>query len=413
MVANYLAGDSMEEAAKKQGFTHHTCGAALTEAGIKRRTQSESVRQRAVDEDFFANIDTEEKAYWLGFLLADGNVYARTVFLGLKSSDRYHVVAFGKALKSDAKVVDKQNDGGYGNQTSMLSYIRINSVKLVADLAKLGIVPRKSLIVRPWEGPEHLMRHYWRGVIDGDGSFFWDERTHSPYLSLVGSKWVVEAFAEFITETVGHQGSLGQVGKSFTVSFGGVRGPQVIARLLYDDATVFLERKKLLADEFQTRELRQDPFRWKHLTKESLEALLLKHDSWVGVAKELGGSAKVLQGIGARLGVARVTRDWSKYTPERLNEMHKRLGSWNAVAAELGCPVSDVYLACKRKGMNRRSTNQAKHMGREELENLYSHHGSWEEVAATLKISSAVLKYRRKQLGMPISEKYSKYASGR
>jgi hypothetical protein len=31
-----------------------------------------------INEDFFQEIDTEEKAYWLGFLYADGYIHVRS-----------------------------------------------------------------------------------------------------------------------------------------------------------------------------------------------------------------------------------------------------------------------------------------------------------------------------------------------
>lgn len=45
------------------------------------------------DEHVFDVIDTEEKAYWLGFLTADGYIYSRdnTFGISLASIDKHHV----------------------------------------------------------------------------------------------------------------------------------------------------------------------------------------------------------------------------------------------------------------------------------------------------------------------------------
>ena len=54
----------------------------------------------------FDSIDTEEKAYWLGFLFADGSVSARDnqVELSLSSIDRGHLQKFRRFLESKNEV---------------------------------------------------------------------------------------------------------------------------------------------------------------------------------------------------------------------------------------------------------------------------------------------------------------------
>ena len=54
------------------------------------------------DEHSFDVIDTEEKAYWLGFLYADGNVSntKNEVGITLQSSDIKHLYKFKTFLKS-------------------------------------------------------------------------------------------------------------------------------------------------------------------------------------------------------------------------------------------------------------------------------------------------------------------------
>ena len=56
----------------------------------------------------FENIDTPEKAYWLGFIAADGCVYVReknaTIRIAIKSSDKEHLEKFKKFMESDVKI---------------------------------------------------------------------------------------------------------------------------------------------------------------------------------------------------------------------------------------------------------------------------------------------------------------------
>lgn len=48
--------------------------------------------------------------------------------------------------------------------------LSVGSRRLADALIGLGIGPRKSATQEPWNGPEDLMPHYWRGLFDGDGS---------------------------------------------------------------------------------------------------------------------------------------------------------------------------------------------------------------------------------------------------
>jgi len=66
-VAVYLAGASRREAAAMFGYSGDACLKALKRRGITPRSYEEVCIRYSVDETFFDCIDTEEKAYWLGF----------------------------------------------------------------------------------------------------------------------------------------------------------------------------------------------------------------------------------------------------------------------------------------------------------------------------------------------------------
>ena len=128
--------------------------------------------------DYFKNIDTEEKAYWLGFLYADGNVRVKDKYvleIGLKADDELHLIklanALGDNLSPKYKAV-KGKDKIY-DSTKLL----IVNKNIVLDLIDKGCVPRKSMTLTfPNEKvlPKHLQRHFIRGYFDGDGSIYWN-----------------------------------------------------------------------------------------------------------------------------------------------------------------------------------------------------------------------------------------------
>lgn len=121
-----------------------------------------------INEDIFNIIDNEEKAYWLGFLYADGYVGLNTnhIELSLASCDYGHIVKFAKFLNFQ---VNKINDN------SIRARISFRNKKIKNDLIRLGCTPQKSLSIKfPPNNivPKEMLFHFIRGYIDGDGSIF-------------------------------------------------------------------------------------------------------------------------------------------------------------------------------------------------------------------------------------------------
>ncbi len=75
----------------------------LVKNGVEMRSNKQNSRKYSVNDDYFSIIDTEEKAYWLGFIFADGyisNKNGKRVGITLKSSDRDHIIKFAKAISA-------------------------------------------------------------------------------------------------------------------------------------------------------------------------------------------------------------------------------------------------------------------------------------------------------------------------
>lgn len=116
------------------------------------------------DEDYFENIDTEEKSYWLGFFYADGYVRDRKTHsesrlkLGIK--DLEHLEKFKKTLKADNDIQIKEK----------LAILALNTRKFTKHLIDKGCHQRKTFTIKfPYFLNEHLIRHFIRGYFDGDG----------------------------------------------------------------------------------------------------------------------------------------------------------------------------------------------------------------------------------------------------
>jgi len=181
MIEAYLNGATSTKAASIFGYSNATCINVLKQRGIMIRTRSEALRRNALDESFFDSIDTEDKAYWLGFLTADGCVRGgRSVDINLQIGDSVHLQKFAESLHSEHPVGFREVVSSNGTVCPQAT-IRISSIKLVAALNCLGLWPNKTFNVRPCEQvSEPFLAAYWRGIFDGDGWIYFNDLAKKP-----------------------------------------------------------------------------------------------------------------------------------------------------------------------------------------------------------------------------------------
>lgn len=174
LIKDYRSGLKNKEIREKYKVSDTKIFSILTKNKVERK----GTKKYNVDENFFENIDTEEKAYWLGFLYADGYVRNiknnRSAELRLKLSykDIEHIKLFKRNINSEHKINIKTQKMKINDKTyySKLASISIYSSKMVQDLINNGCVNNKSKIVIFPYLKSNLIRHFIRGVFDGDGS---------------------------------------------------------------------------------------------------------------------------------------------------------------------------------------------------------------------------------------------------
>lgn len=147
----------------------------LTEEGITLRSHRDSKKQYEYDETYFSQINTSDKAYWLGFLYADGYITKPkqgNPVLGICLAEPEPIEKFKKALKSNLPVRSYKKVKGYSDK-SIEYRIAFCSKQMVEDLEKWGCVERKTFKLKfPDFLTEDLVPHFIRGYFDGDGSVF-------------------------------------------------------------------------------------------------------------------------------------------------------------------------------------------------------------------------------------------------
>lgn len=166
---------------------------ALNHKQTQKRSSKE--HQHKLNENYFENIDTPEKAYWLGFIATDGNVYGTRIQINI--IDIEHLEKFKGCIQSSAPIKETYKIDKKYNKKHKIYKFFFRSKKMVGDLEKHGITERKSFTVKPWEGPSELMPHYWRGCLDGDG---WVSSKHTSCIGFCGNVNMVERWVEFVKQ---------------------------------------------------------------------------------------------------------------------------------------------------------------------------------------------------------------------
>lgn len=148
------------------------------------------------NENLFEEIDTQESAYWLGFLYADGCVYENGKNMALEISlarkDEEHLVKFLKFIDGDIRI--RRKAVVCDEKECEVSRISVCSTKMCKDLIELGCTPRKSLTLKfPSEDivPKKFIPDFIRGYFDGDGciSFLTNgNKLTSSLVSFIGTK---------------------------------------------------------------------------------------------------------------------------------------------------------------------------------------------------------------------------------
>lgn len=210
------------------------------------------------DEDFFENIDTEEKAYIAGFIAADGTVVKGTangIKITLKSEDKELLEKIKKCLGYTGEIKTEKIETILPQGTkcnSEASTLFVSSKKMVRDLTEKGITPRKSLTLSFDFNSisRDLIRHFLRGYWDGDGTIHITKGKAnkisyrvSCLSSITFCEQMKEAILSFfssynirIVDTKGNE-------KTKVIEFSTKTAVKEFGCFLYENSSIYLERK--------------------------------------------------------------------------------------------------------------------------------------------------------------------------
>jgi hypothetical protein len=232
---------------------------------IRRRLKANNIsikkndfyKKKNFNENFFDKIDTEEKAYWLGFIYADGCVSHRKttdVFeIKLSEKDKIHLEKLKLALDSEHSIGTYISSCGYNIGKKYCSFSIVNQ-HLVDSLVEKGVLYCKTHILKfpdETQVPQNLINHFIRGYFDGDGSIYCLEENGAGGMSFVGTKNMLEGILSEFKHVIPTTTQIYKYKNKdvYDLKIGGSNYLKQCYEFLYNNATVFLERKKNKFDE--------------------------------------------------------------------------------------------------------------------------------------------------------------------
>ena len=194
-----------------------------------------------VNRYIFEKIDNEEKAYWLGFLYADGSVGStdNRIELGLAEADREHIEKFKQFIGLNNKI-------SYRPQSKSYRYAFKDKI-FKEILIKQGCVPKKSLVLDfPTEVqvPDYLIRHFIRGYFDGDGYFCHTKECFEA--SFIGTENFIIGCLKKLPKSLNTNLKIKDVHhKDGAKKYGfySYNDVKTFLSFMYDDCNIYLERK--------------------------------------------------------------------------------------------------------------------------------------------------------------------------
>jgi len=209
-------------------------------------------KYKIININYFDNIDTEDRAYFLGLLWADGCNYkvdgkAHQIVIHLQNRDRHILEEFATKIYGDTKILSirKKKD----ERCQLMCCFRIPNKYISDVLFEHGMVPRKSLIVDwPKNLPENMIKHFIRGEYDGDGGISYNSNSKNYEVMFIGSVLFISKLQNYLNKELNDNFSLKIEKKKFSVPMAYLRihGNLKCKKFLdwlYDGAKTKLDRK--------------------------------------------------------------------------------------------------------------------------------------------------------------------------
>ena len=201
---------------------------------VQNHSDFPEYRKHQLNLHYFDKIDREDKAYYLGFIYADGYVNNSYMKLCLQNQDIHILKSFCKYLNSDETIIKPFKDN--------YSVLTVNGKDFTKALHQQGAVQAKTKILVPPKLSDDMIPHFIRGYFDGDGSIWFDKSANSYRVQFIGTKPMLEYIEKFFGIDTKFRVAT-KDGLIYRYGFAGNKKITEAFNKIYKDATVYLFRK--------------------------------------------------------------------------------------------------------------------------------------------------------------------------
>lgn len=238
IIETYKECKSMFKSAKLLKIPASRVRRILHKNNIEMDSKTYHIKYFLKDAHCLDNIDCEWKAYFLGFLYADGNVFKNTVRLGLQERDSYILHTFGNLLFHNFKITIKQKRK---DTHQNLHILQITNTIITNSLKTWGVIPNKTFLTTFPQLPPHAIAHFIRGYFDGDGSIYKTGKTRF-LLNILGSNAFIKSLSVILKDN-NIENKILPVKKISRLVIGNKKELLKFFHYLYDSSFIHLNRK--------------------------------------------------------------------------------------------------------------------------------------------------------------------------
>lgn len=246
----YKNGHTMAEIRNTYELSDLTMSMILRRNNIKTR---DAMRRSVIsNHNYFDQIDTVAKAYFLGWMISDGSIIrsksrknrSNVISLEIQSSDVKILQLFCKEIGASEDIIGKSTRIERNKKDT--KHVRFASNKMSESLSKYGVIPNKSKVTYLPTISHNLMPHLIRGIFDGDGTAYIYKNKYIRF-GFYGSIQICLDILDYLHKTIGlNKNGIYKMQHCFLISWQGEDAANRFSQYIYnqDCGDFYLDRKK-------------------------------------------------------------------------------------------------------------------------------------------------------------------------
>ena len=232
---------------KKFNVTDHTVSSYLKSLGCN---VSRKRSRTPILSNYFEKIDTQNKAYFLGLIAADGSVFqcnkGKIVFsISLIDKDLLDLLST-EICGSDKLVREVKRK--YRDGSSKMYEIKFSDEIFTNNLISNGILINKTFTLDFPNIDEEFISHYIRGYLDGDGTVY--KFSGKLFIAFYGNKIFIPKLRDYLfnNNILETKYAIIDRGNHCSIHISSKKANLSMYNYIYNNSNIYLKRKKSIFD---------------------------------------------------------------------------------------------------------------------------------------------------------------------